>query len=528
MTVRTALRAERDPDARKRKNLFPPPGVLRPRTIGARLAFWYGAVLVLTLLVLGVGVYQAFRHSLLLGAEEAVRLTAEEMGRFLHSSEEKADLDGTYLDLADPDLVRKFSQPGLYLQIRDARGKTLSRWPEPGPAMGGDAMLAERVREGERVRTVEAAGAPWGSLLVYSLPVVTQGRVVGMVQVARQLGPVFQSLERLRNILVLAGLVALLFSGGLGLWLARAALRPVDRVTQAAREIASACRASRPALNRRLNLVGPDDEVTRLGAAFDEMLEQLERAFSRERQFTADASHELRTPVTAVRGLVDVSLRAATRRESAYRATLADIGEEARRMGRIIEGLLLLARADAGELAVHMAAVDFREVVEAVARRARARETAQAKGLRIVGPSGPSGSLGLVGPNGGAEAAAAVRGDRQKLEQLVDNLVDNALKYTPAGGTVSLVLATGAGWVRLDVADTGIGIPAEDLEHVFQRFYRVDKARSNDGSGSGLGLSIARQIAAVHGGRIELRSEFGRGTTATVWLPLATGPIERG
>lgn len=514
------------------------PRVPWPRTIGARLAFWYGAILALTLLVLGVGVYQAFRHSLLQGAEETVRMAAEEMGRFLNSSEEKADLDGTYLDLTDPDLVQKFSQPGLYIQIRDVQGMILSHSPELGQAVrsrnndgvgatvGSDEELIRRVRAGENVKTIEAAGQPWGRLLVYTVPVTVQGRVVGMVQVARQLGPIFQSLERLRNILVLAGLLALLLSGGLGLWLARTALRPIDRVTQAAREIAAACRSNRPALDRRLNLVGPDDEVIRLGAAFDEMLEHLERAFARERQFTADASHELRTPVTAIRGLVEVSLRAASRQENEYRAILADIGEEAQRMARIIEGLLLLARADAGELAVYMSPVDFGELVAGVARRARMRELAQAKDLRIIGPNE------LVGADGHARAAV-VRGDRQKLEQLVDNLVDNALKYTPAGGTVTLSLAltddapNGGTWVKLDVADTGIGIPAEHLVHVFERFYRVDKARSYDGGGSGLGLSIAQEVARVHGGRVELQSEVCRGTTATVWLPLVTGPNER-
>ncbi|MBV9280793.1 MAG: HAMP domain-containing histidine kinase, partial [Chloroflexi bacterium] len=274
-------------------------------------------------------------------------------------------------------------------------------------------------------------------------------------------------------------------------WIARAALRPINRISRTVSSIGE----SRD-LSRRLNFVGPEDEVGRLAHTFDGMMDRLEKVFETQKRFVADASHELRTPLTAIRGNADLySIAPPAERE----VCVAAIRREAERMSRLVSDLLLLAAADIEEQPVHKQRIALADVLHDVHRSA----------------------LILAGDKVSVELAVdedvVIEADPDRVKQLALNLVDNAIKFTPAGGRITIALHTRPEEVLIGVSDTGVGIPSEEQAAIFDRFYRVEQARST--RGSGLGLSICAWIAAAHGGRIELDSEPGRGSTFTVHLP---------
>lgn len=247
------------------------------------------------------------------------------------------------------------------------------------------------------------------------------------------------------------------------------------------------------------------DELGELARTFNEMLGSLEEAYAAQQRFVADASHELRTPLTAVCGNLELLRTRADQLPSDEKNALVEAAsEEAERMARLVANLLALARADAGQRLPHKL-VELDRVLLDVFQQARvlARDV----------------KLSLIELD-----QLAVLGDADQLKQLLLALVDNALKYTPSGGTVALGLRREGDEAVLEVRDTGIGIAPADLPHVFERFYRADKARSRDAGGTGLGLSIARWIAHEHGGEIVVESQIGRGSTFAVRLPQAKGP----
>ncbi|HTU00385.1 MAG TPA: ATP-binding protein, partial [Candidatus Sulfotelmatobacter sp.] len=304
--------------------------------------------------------------------------------------------------------------------------------------------------------------------------------------------------------------VALCLAGGGGWLLARRALRPVDQMTLAARRI--------EAEDLSLRIAGPrtDDELGRLARTLNEMLARLEAGFAQVRRFSADASHELRTPLTVLRGEIEVALRS-PRDSDEYRRVLSSTLEEVERMARLVEDLLLLSRADAGGLRWESERVELDHLVEEVAKQGDV--LARGKQIHV--------RLKDLAP-------LVVQGDGRRLKQLLLNLVDNAIKYTPDGGQVSLGLRTtpaeSSGGpvsspaareeVEITVQDTGIGIPPDEIPRIFERFYRADPARSREAGGAGLGLCIGKTIAEAHGGRIEVNSTPGVGSTFRVLLPL--------
>jgi signal transduction histidine kinase len=276
---------------------------------------------------------------------------------------------------------------------------------------------------------------------------------------------------------------------------ASTALRPLEEVTESALQISRA-----DDLSLRIAQSGPPtDEVGRLIVAFNDTLERLENLFETQRRFLADVSHELRTPLTAIRGNIDLIRRMGT----ADRISLEAISAEVERMTRMVRDLLLLVQAETGKLPLAQDVVELDTLMLEVYQQAKVLAN-QSLEVRI-----------------GQEDQARVMGDRDRLKQVLLNLVANALHHTPSGGTITLGLACLGEYARMTVSDTGPGIPKKELPHIFERFYRIDPSRKRkDQGGAGLGLSIAYWITRSHKGRIEVASEVGKGTTFSVWLPL--------
>jgi heavy metal sensor kinase len=315
------------------------------------------------------------------------------------------------------------------------------------------------------------------------------------VEVACEREEVGREFGQLLAVLMGAVPVALVVIGGIGYLLARKALAPVDQLHRLTEEITA------DRLDRRLTVTNAEDELGRLAQTINAMIGRLERSFVEIRRFTADASHELRTPVTVIRTETEVALKDALG-TAGYQQLLGSILEECDRLTRLTDQLLTLSREDAGKARRVREPLDVAPLVESVVETMR--PLAQAKGIPVQTAGG--------GP-------LPIRGDEVRLRQVFFNLLDNAIKYTPEGGKIEVQLARRDNGAVVTFRDTGIGIPREHLPHVFDRFYRVDKARTRAEGGTGLGLSIAQSIVQAHGGRIEMVSTPGQGTTCTVTLP---------
>jgi len=274
-------------------------------------------------------------------------------------------------------------------------------------------------------------------------------------------------------------------------------LAPVDRMAATADQIT----ATR--LDQRLEAANHDDELGRLARTLHRMIARLEGSFAEIRRFTADAAHELRTPLAVMRNAAEVALRV-PRDPEQYRRVLEEMLEEITRLTRLAEQLLFLCRGDAGLVPPVRQPVRLGDVIAEVAEHME--DVAGARGLTLTAANPDS---------------CTIQADEDQLRRLLFNLLDNAIKYTPAGGTITVRSTCLEGQVRVEVADTGIGVPAEHLPHLFERFYQVDPARSRETDGIGLGLAICRSIVEAHGGRIEVDSTFGRGTRVTLTLPAA-------
>ena len=342
--------------------------------------------------------------------------------------------------------------------------------------------------------------------------VSTGASIVGIVVVAKSVDDVNSALGTLRQLLFAGVLIALLIAS-LGAWLiAGNGLRPIASVTRTARSIAT--NARRGSLGKRVGYSGPRDEVGELASTFDDMLSALERTASAQRRFIADASHELRAPLTTIKGSLEFLRDARDLPEEERVAAIGDAYGEAERMAGLVNDLLLLARADAAsasgsrtddQMRGRRELVEMDQLAFDLFRQGRVQLQARATSRIQL-------TIGTLEP-------LAVEGDPGQLRQVALILLDNALKYTPAGGRVRISLGHEDGRAALSVTDTGIGIEAEMLPHIFERFFRGEGARARDEHGSGLGLAIADWIVSAHNGEIRVESRLGIGSTFTVLLP---------
>lgn len=456
------------------------------RSIRFRLTLWYGGMLAVLLLANGAGVWAWARHD---AVAEVDRELDDDFDEVVAHADR--DEDGNFLLPIDLDDSDPADLP--LIEIRDAAGAPQLRLPpDRSPASDdgawvdtGRAAITVPLADGTRARVrraeVELGGAPF------------------VLEVGRSLVSVDQELAELRLILascIAVGVAAAALAGWL---LAGRALAPVERLTTQARHITA------ERLAERLPMPNPDDELGRLAAAFNDMLQRLDRSFEQLRRFTADASHELRTPLTALRLVGENALRIEGMPAEA-RDVIGSMLEEVDRLARLVDDLLQLARADAGQAGPKLESCDLaalaRDVTEQLGVLAEEKHLA----LRVA-----------------ADGPAPVRGNPMLLRQALQNLVDNAIRHGPTGSEVSVSVGCAGDRVTAEIADHGPGIPIEHRERVFERFFRLDAARSRRHGGAGLGLAITRWIVDAHRGRVEVIATNG---TAPGSEPGATFRIE--
>ncbi|NIM92916.1 MAG: HAMP domain-containing protein [Anaerolineales bacterium] len=455
-------------------------------TIRSRLTLLYTGVLSAVLVIFGAIVYVLLFASLTRQVEDSLQRTADDILRASLVQIAGVPLSTLQLEL---DLTAN-----VFVQVFDPDGNLIQQTMKL--EMMDNAFDVEALKAVVPVfTTVEIED---GKLRVLTVPLrgsQLDEPIVGYLQLAASLSTVDRAREMLLLILIGVGIIAVGISA-MAVWVtAGTVLRPIDEVTETALRITRA-----DDLSLRIPQTGPsNDEVGRLISAFNETLERLENLFETQRRFLADVSHELRTPLTAIRGNVDLIRRMG----EADPISLDAITAEVDRMTRLVRDLLLLVQAETGKLPLAREIVEMDTLLLEVYQQAKILANDK------------------IQVNLGEMDQARVLGDRDKLKQVILNLVANALEHTPPAGSVIMGLACVKEYARVTVSDSGPGIPKEELPHIFERFYRVDPSRKRkDKGGAGLGLSIAYWIARSHNGRIEVASEVAKGTTFSVWLPL--------
>lgn len=458
---------------------------MKSLSIGARLTAWYSLILAVSLGLFGTVAYFAMIHSIRVTVDPALRQRLQ----------------------AAHDIIREDGPSGLAALQDEFRELADSEGPDAKLRVAYDngAVIfasAELQVAREPHRTFDA-GRPFISRIGDARYRFLRDRVEISgtrydVEVASSLRDYDHALERFRIVMYSTAPAFLVLAALGGYWLSRRALAPVDAITGAARTIGA------QDLSRRVAIPRARDELQRLANTLNEMLGRLEAAFQRVTQFTADASHELRTPVAVMRTSAELALRK-QRSDAEYREALARILSESERVSHLIDQLLLLARADSAPAALPVVRTDLTAALQAACNEAKV--LAESKQLRFQ-QSIPADSIW-------------VQGDAASLHRLFIILLDNAVKYTPAGGAVDVRLRSDDGHAVAEIRDSGIGIAPQDLPHIFDRFYRSDRARSRESGGTGLGLAIGRWIADAHHGEIRVESVPAKGSDFEVRIPLS-------
>jgi two-component system OmpR family sensor kinase len=460
-----------------------------------KITLWYVFTFLVTTLIMFSFMYLRLKHHLIRQIdhflEDESRVFASEI------TENRMDINKAMMDYEQDVFVRK-----SYLV--DARV-----WNIEGQVIAASRNFVEFVspldkeklrrieRDGKYFETVKALGRRT-PFRVISSRVSTNEKIDYVVQVGMGMSRVRKTLSNFRHNLLTAIPVVLVL-GAIGGWfLARRSLSPIARITETARRITASN------LGERLKPRGTGDELDQLIRTLNEMISRLEESFKRISQFTADASHELRTPISSMRGEAELLL-SKSRPIQEYQGVLANHIERLDFIMRMINDLILLSKFDSNEAGLEMVQVKLNDLL--VNLWELFRVLGDQKGVKF--------TLEDI-------EEANVLGDRTRLQRLFTNLIDNAIKFTPSGGHVDLSLKRDGVFVRVFVRDTGIGIPEEELERIFERFYRVDKSRARESGGTGLGLSICQWIARAHHGKIEVKSELGKGAEFIVSLPLVS------
>ncbi|MCC6366944.1 MAG: HAMP domain-containing protein [Bryobacterales bacterium] len=467
---------------------------LRPRHLRARLTLWYVSVLAALLIFAWVGtcalLFFQMRNQIDSFSIQEIE-TVE--GLFFFAPDGRLQLREDYHNHPQSkEVIDRFLEvlsPGGAVLLRNAklRGQSLGGGPFRGEGVGGYSERSDRLPDGTRVRLVSR---------VHSL----DGRPL-LIRLAHSQEPLFSRLRELSAASLVVLPLVLGIAGFAGYGLARRALSPIEEMARRAQEITP------DRLDARLPNENSEDELGQLARVFNHTLARLEKAFEQLRRFTSDASHELRTPLAMIRSVGEVGLQRDGTREE-YRDMVGSMLEEVNRLTSLIDNLLTISRADSGHIHLHPAVIPVMDL---------ARE---ATGLFEILMEEKSQRLVLEG-----DERAQVEGDRLFMRQAFVNIVHNAVKYSPVGETILVRVRNGDNRVIVEIQDHGPGIPFEDQTRVFDRFYRVDKARWRESGGAGLGLSIAKWAVEAHGGAITLNSEPNEGCLFRITLP-AVRPLE--
>jgi heavy metal sensor kinase len=461
---------------------------MRKLSIGVRLTLWYVAIFAVGELLFGASMFLILRHNLYDLVDDGLESQIEDLKNFFVAQQKDVTPARLREEMA---AIYDHEHAGDFLAVHDQSGELIyrSRFLQTHelvlsqPDQVNRPLLRTRRIDGEHFRFA------FEKLNV-------DGRVYTL-EMGAPAEDAVETLELFRSYLLIFALLLLLVSAGVGYWMSRKALAPVDALVRTARDI------SGTNLHRRLQTLKTGDELQRLTDTLNEMLDRIESAFQKITQFTADASHELRTPVSLIRTEAELALRR-SRTEAEYEESLRQILKEAERTTLLIEQLLELARADSGRGSLIMQPVDLPAVVRSVV--SGWQQVAKARSLQF------SADI--------CKLDASVMGDATLLRRLADILLDNAFKYTPSPGSVRLGLEVREETAVITVKDSGAGIAQEDQVKIFERFYRVDKARSRGQGGVGLGLAIAEWIVLQHRGAISVESRPDEGATFRAELPL--------
>jgi len=459
----------------------------RSLSIGVKLTAWYGVCMAGALCALCVLAFFGMRHSIHSTVDEQLQDRLNAVRQAVNLSLQSGNIDVLRSELDEDSELRPQSD---LLQIWDDQGSLIYQ-SAPLKASGlPPAIATSRTTimwiSGEPIRVLQGS--------------TTVNQRLYRIQVAARMGEFYEALGRFRERLLIIAPLALLLASALGYLMSRRALAPVDQITQTAQKIHA------HNLSARLTVPGSGDELQRLAETLNQMLQRIEAALDRVSRFSADASHELRTPITIMRTRAELALRR-PRTLAENRQTLEQLHTELVQTSELLDNLMLLARADSEAEQLRFEPAN----IEHVLKDALAQVSPIADQKRV--------SLHAVLP----QHPICIAGDRQLLQRLFLILIDNAVKYTPPLGHVSIALAAEDGMIIVSVRDTGIGISDEDLPHIFDRFYRADKARSRELGGAGLGLSIGRWIAEAHGGSVHAESQPGTGSIFKVVLPTHNG-----
>ncbi len=454
-----------------------------------RLTLFNALAIGLILLLLGLALFFLLRSALLSNVENTVRSRAATAARTVESGDALSQEDTEQLTL-----------DGVFVIVRDEQGRVLTQTVNLSTDNGArDPVWREALDVGEPIAGTAELSREVPDY-VYAIPVDPPRGQARVVEAGKSYESAEETLEVFGTVLVVGIGTAFLLSIAGAYFLARTALRPVDGVVSSAREITESD------LGRRLPVANPKDEIGRLATTFNGLLSRLEAAFARreealarQRRFAADASHELRTPLTSIRVYAGMLKGWALEDPETARESVVAIDRESARMQTLVESLLALTRGDEGaplDVGRHDLAQVAEEAVEAARTAARGKVSVEYAG-------------------GGRRVEATF--DRDRVRQVASILLDNAVKYTPKGGNVTVRVEEEEGRAALEVSDNGIGMAEDQMPLVFERFHRADPSRTE--GGTGLGLSIARQIAESHGGEIQVSSRIGEGSTFTILIP---------
>lgn len=460
-------------------------------TVRLRLTLLYSTLLIAIIVVFGVAVYGILERTLRTQLDDDLQAVLDDTER---SIRDNLSAEGEIV--IAPLRLNTFQSRDTYVQLWLTENdllvnlsRSLGTYSE---ALDPAALSFTSTEDNHSHVTIEGIG-----LRVITRPLVVEGEHVAYIQVAASLEPVEQATDRLFKIMLSMGLGLTIISGLLGYWMALNTLKPINKINETAQAIVAA-----DDLKRRIPYNGKQDELGALADTINQMLQRLDKLFSTQQRFVSDVSHELRTPITAIQGHVEIMQRFGYDEES-----MASIARSTARMVQLVEDLMLLANADIGRLVPTIAPVELDTLLLDFYHRAKQISAEQ-------GNKHPTIKLGTITP-------IVTQADEHLLGLLLKHLVNNAVCYTEAGGSITLSLEQSPDrWAEIHVQDTGIGIAEDQLEQIFDRFYRIDLSRTRPKGGSGLGLSIASWIAKAHHGELLVKSKLGEGSVFTLRLPI--------